>query len=194
MVPADVYPTARAAFTASSIICWRRPSSTSSSGLGLSSIIFWWLRCTEQSRSPSATTLPWLSAMICTSTWRGFCTARSRYMVLSPKPLTDSRWAMLNMSAKSSSDSDTRMPLPPPPDDALIMMGQPMSFACSKASSTSCRPFLVPGTTGTPASIMVRRAWLLLPMRSMTSGVGPMNTMSLSRQSFAKVEFSERKP
>ena len=50
------------------------------------------------------------------------------------------------------------------------------------------------GTTGTPASIMVRRAWLLLPMRSMTSGVGPMNTMSLSRHSLANVEFSDRKP
>ena len=173
---------------------WRSSSSAAKSGLGLSSIIFWWLRCTLQSRSPKATTLPWLSAMICTSTWRGFCTARSKYMVLSPKPLTDSRCAMLNMSAKSSSDSDTRMPLPPPPEEALIMMGQPMSRACSSASSTSCSPFFVPGTTGTPASIMVRRAWLLLPMRSMTSGAGPMKTMSFSRHSLAKVEFSDRKP
>ena len=115
-------------------------------------------------------------------------------MVLSPKALTLSRWAMLNMSAKSSSLSDTRMPLPPPPDDALIMMGQPMVRACSRATSTSWMPFFVPGTTGTPASIMVRRAWLLLPMRSMTSGVGPMNTMSLSRHNLANVEFSDRKP
>ena len=50
------------------------------------------------------------------------------------------------------------------------------------------------GTTGTPASIMVLRAWLLLPMRSMTSGAGPMNTMSFSRHSFANVEFSDKKP
>ena len=172
----------------------RARSSSSSAGEGLSSIIFWWLRCTEQSRSPSATTLPWLSAIICTSTWRGFCTARSRYIVLSAKAFTLSRCAMLNMSAKSSSDSDTRMPLPPPPDDALIMMGQPILRACSSASPTSWMPFFVPGTTGTPASIMVRRAWLLLPMRSMTSGVGPMKAMSLSRHIFANVEFSERKP
>ena len=172
----------------------RARSSSSSAGEGLSSIIFWWLRCTEQSRSPRATTLPWLSAIICTSTWRGFCTARSRYIVLSAKAFTLSRCAMLNMSAKSSSDSDTRMPLPPPPDDALIMMGQPILRACSSASPTSWMPFFVPGTTGTPASIMVRRAWLLLPMRSMTSGVGPMNAMSLSRHIFANVEFSERKP
>ena len=121
-------------------------------------------------------------------------TQRSRYMVLSPNAPTLSRCAMLNCSQKSSSDRLTRMPLPPPPDDALIMMGQPMGRACLRATSTSWMPFFVPGTTGTPASIMVLRAWLLLPMRSMTSGVGPMNTMSFSRQSFANVEFSDRKP
>ena len=101
---------------------------------------------------------------------------------------------MLNCSQKSSSDRLTRMPLPPPPDDALIMMGQPTSCAFASASSGACTGSFVPGTTGTPASIMVLRAWLLLPMRSMTSGEGPMNTMSFSRQSFANVEFSDRKP
>ena len=34
--------------------------------------------------------------------------------------------AILNMSVKSSIDSLTRMPLPPPPEEALIMMGQPI--------------------------------------------------------------------
>ena len=69
-----------------------------------------------------------------------------------------------------------------------------MVRACARATSTSWTPFFVPGTTGTPASIMVRRAWLLLPMRSMTSGVGPMNTMSLSMQARAKSAFSAKKP
>ena len=132
--------------------------------------------------------------MICTSTWRGFSTQRSRYMVLSPNAPTLSRWAMENCSEKSCSSWLMRMPLPPPPDDALIMMGQPISRAIASASSGWCTGSFVPGTTGTPASIMVLRAWLLLPMRSRTSGAGPMNTMSFSRHSFANVEFSDRKP
>ena len=47
---------------------------------------------------------------------------------------------------------------------------------------------------GTPHIFMVSRADDLSPMRSMHSGAGPMNTMSFSRQSFANVEFSDRKP
>ena len=44
----------------------RRPSArrapAGSPGAGVSSISFWWRRCTEQSRSPRWTTLPWRSA------------------------------------------------------------------------------------------------------------------------------------
>ena len=50
---ADVAPRAR---TAASPM--RARSSTVSAGLGLSSMSFWWRRCTEQSRSPRCTTLP----------------------------------------------------------------------------------------------------------------------------------------
>ena len=42
-----------------------------SAGLGASSQTFWWRRCSEQSRSPRCSTLPWPSARICTSMWRG---------------------------------------------------------------------------------------------------------------------------
>lgn len=37
---------------------------------GASSMTFWWRRWREQSRVPSAQTVPWASARICTSTWR----------------------------------------------------------------------------------------------------------------------------
>ena len=86
------------------------------------------------------------------------------------------------------------MPLPPPPEEALIMMGQPSCLAASKAVWASWKDSRQPGVTGTPASIIVRRAWLLLPMRSMTSGAGPTKTIPLSRHILAKVAFSERKP
>ena len=47
-----------------SLTSWR------STGDGDSSTSFWWRRCIEQSRSQRWTALPWLSARICTSTWR----------------------------------------------------------------------------------------------------------------------------
>jgi hypothetical protein len=50
-------------------MAWRM--SAGNAGRGDSSMSFWWRRCAEQSRSPTHTQLPWLSAMICISTWRG---------------------------------------------------------------------------------------------------------------------------
>ena len=42
-----------------------------SPGAGLSSMSFWWRRWDEQSRSPSHSALPWVSASTCISMWRG---------------------------------------------------------------------------------------------------------------------------
>ena len=39
-------------------------------GEGVISTSFWWLRCTEQSRSSKAKTLPCMSAATCISMWR----------------------------------------------------------------------------------------------------------------------------
>ena len=50
-------------------MAWR--TSAGKAGAGLSSISFWWRRWAEQSRSPTHTQLPWVSAMTCISTWRG---------------------------------------------------------------------------------------------------------------------------
>ena len=43
-------------------------------GAGASSITFWWRRCSEQSRSLRWMALPWRSAKICISMWRGVST------------------------------------------------------------------------------------------------------------------------
>ena len=148
----------------------------------------------EQSRSPRWTTLPCLSAMIWNSTCLGFSMYFSIYMVSSEKPLTDSIWAALNSSVKSSALLDIRMPFPPPPEDALIITGKPIVFAISRPSWAVCTGSLLPGTTGTPASIMVLRASDLLPILLMISADGPIKVMLHSAHSLANLAFSERKP
>ena len=55
-----------------------------------SSITFWLRRCMLQSRTPTAHTVPWWSAMIWTSTWRAPVTTRSMNTVGSPKALPPS--------------------------------------------------------------------------------------------------------
>ena len=87
-----------------------------------------------------------------------------------------------------------RIPFPPPPADALIMMGKPISRATVVASSASVRIPSEPGTVGTPTSIMVRRAVALSPMARIWSGVGPMNTRSEREQISLNSAFSARKP
>ena len=71
--------------------------------------------------------------------------------------------------------------------------GQPMRPASATASS-GVLSRSQPGTMGTPASRAVRRALSLSPMRSMTSGSGPMKTRPHSLHSRAKCEFSEKNP
>ncbi len=52
----------------------------------------------------------------------------------------------------------------------------------------------VPGTSGTPAARSSCFARALSPIRSITSGVGPMKTSSLSSHARANAGFSARKP
>lgn len=68
-----------------------------------------------------------------------------------------------------------------------------MSANALASAAVSMQPS-EPGTVGTPHAFMVSRAELLSPMRSMHSGLGPMNTRSLSAQARAKSAFSARKP
>ena len=192
MVPAFSYPTALVAFTAVSPMAFRRPGEITSQGA--SSSTFWWRLWMEQSRSPRWTTLPCLSAMIWNSTCLGFSMYFSIYMVSSENPFTDSIWAALKSSVKSSGLLEILMPLPPPPDDALIITGKPISFAMARPSSAAWTGSLLPGTTGTPASIMVFRASDLLPILLIISALGPINAILHSAHSLANLAFSDRKP
>jgi len=55
------------------------------------------------------------------------------------------------------------------------------------------RPGL-PGTTGTPAAIMVALAVFLSPIRFIMSAVGPMNLIPADAQTSANSAFSARNP
>ncbi len=87
-----------------------------------------------------------------------------------------------------------RIPFPPPPADALIMIGKPISSATRRASSMSSTIPSEPGTVGTPTSIIVRRAVALSPMARICSGVGPMNVIPERAQISLNSAFSARKP
>lgn len=69
----------------------------------------------------------------------------------------------------------TLIPLPPPPNAALMITGYPYFSTNDTASSTLPTGPGVPGTTGTLHLIARVRAETLSPSPSMTSGVGPMN-------------------
>ena len=68
-------------------------------------MIFWWRRWIEHSRSPRATTVPWMSPRICTSTWRPRSTKRSTNTVPSPNAAAASRRALATASARASGSS-----------------------------------------------------------------------------------------
>ncbi len=68
-VPAPTYPASRR--MASEAMYSDFSCSGVRNGAGASSTSFWWRRCREQSRVDTTTTLPWVSARHCVSTWRG---------------------------------------------------------------------------------------------------------------------------
>jgi hypothetical protein len=51
-----------------------------------------------------------------------------------------------------------------------------------------------PGTTGTPAPDISRRASIFDPIREIAPAGGPMNTSFASEHAAANAAFSERKP
>ncbi len=66
--------------------------------------------------------------------------------------------------------------------------------ATSASGTSGPSGSFVPGTTGTPAAIASARAAVLLPIRSMASGEGPMKVIPASRQARANPAFSARNP
>ena len=74
------------------------------------------------------------------------------------------------------------------------MTGYPISSAIFCPSSASYTASFVPGTTGTPASIIVFLAADLLPMRSMISADGPMNVILHFSHILTNLLFSDKTP
>jgi len=85
------------------------------------------------------------------------------------------------------------MPRPPPPAVAFSRTGKPISAAADRTSARLAGPS-VPGTSGTDAARISSFAAALSPRRSITSGVGPTKTRSLSAHARANAGFSERNP
>ena len=69
--------------------------------------------------------VPCASAMTCTSTWRGRSTKRSSTIASSPNAERASRREVASAAGSPRPTRTTRMPLPPPPREGLIISGQP---------------------------------------------------------------------
>jgi hypothetical protein len=67
-------------------------------------------------------------------------------------------------------------------------------LAATSFASSSESPFELPGTNGTPAASMARRALVFEPMIFIDLALGPMNFTPAFSQASAKAAFSERKP
>ncbi len=81
-------------------------------------------------------------------------------------------------STASAVAGTTRMPLPPPPADALTSTGIAEAASGRRARRRRIdRAGVTPGTIGTPAASIRARAPIFDPMRSMTSAGGPTKTM-----------------
>ena len=91
-------------------------------------------------------------------------------------------FASLNAFSISDSFQTTRIPFPPPPAVALMMTGYTISLANFFAASTLSNKPSPPGTTGTPALIIVSFAVILSPILLIMSGVGPINLIPWSAQ------------
>ena len=75
-----------------------------------------------------------------------------------------------------------------------MITGYPISLAKARASSTSAIVPSLPGTTGRPASRMVRRATALSPIARIMSAAGPMNVKPHEAHTSAKWALSDRNP
>src|SRR5207237_442572 len=94
----------------------------------------------------------------------------------------------------SSRVPTSRIPFPPPPPAAFSITGKPNSAARRSTWTSLSTGSSDPGTTGTPAAIIRRRASSLSPIASIASAEGPMKTTPASAQARAKAARSARKP
>ncbi len=119
---------------------------------------------------------------------------RSRKTAALPKAARASLRAETSPSTSSRWLRATRMPRPPPPALALMMIGYPCDLAKTSASSSWRIGSAVPGTMGTPAAAAALRPATLSPRRRCISAVGPTKTIPAAPQASANSAFSERNP
>ena len=84
----------------------------------------------------------------------------------SPKADKASLMARFICSSSTSSDSTTRIPFPPPPAEALMSIGNPISFAIIMAFFGSVIASSIPGTIGISYALTASLAASLLPIVS----------------------------
>ena len=185
-VPRPTYPTA----SKSRLDQSTRVSSTPSgrAGAGASSMSFWLRRCTEQSRVEITAKLPWESRAHWVSTWRAVRMNRS-----TKNPSVSCPWAAKKRS-RSSSDSMTVMPRPPPPSAFFVTIGYPLAATKSSTRVREVTGPEIPATGATSTDSASRRALILSPRASRTCGEGPIQTIPASRTAWAKPGISERNP
>ena len=111
-----------------------------------------------------------------------------------PKAAAASDCAALNNAGSSSAVRTMRMPRPPPPAEALTIMGNPTCRAHSSASPSDAMTPSEPGRIGTPAFLIAARAFSFSPMSRVISGGGPMNLMPQVSHTSAKLAFSASRP
>ena len=116
------------------------------------------------------------------------------YIVSSPKAVFASVLAVLYAGISSSSFLTTLIPRPPPPAEAFIITGYPIFRAEIKASSSESMAPSEPGTTGTPAFIIISLAFDLLPILSILLESGPINFILHSSHICANLLFSDKNP
>ena len=86
------------------------------------------------------------------------------------------------------------IPLPPPPNAALMITGNPISLAIFSPSFISVTGVSVPSKTGTPIFFIATFEAILSPKSSICSGFGPMKIMPFSSQALANSALSDKNP
>mmetsp|Transcript_33206 Transcript_33206/g.73178 ORF Transcript_33206/g.73178 Transcript_33206/m.73178 type:complete len:203 (-) Transcript_33206:475-1083(-) len=177
---------------------------------GPSSKIFWNLRCVEQSRPFRATAFPYSSPTI----WTSRCLAPVHSCIMKIGEPGTSFCTWMNWFLSSEGSCTMRMPLPPPPSEALIITGYPISSAttaacsgvnthalsktslgiCPFASRPASMPWPDQGMEGTFAVCARMLADTLSPNAAMTDAVGPMNWIPLLFRVDGRRGFSEACP
>ncbi|GBD90348.1 hypothetical protein BMS3Abin04_01065 [bacterium BMS3Abin04] len=94
----------------------------------------------------------------------------------------------------SSSSLTKRIPLPPPPAEALSIIGKPILLAIDKASSTVFTELVAPGTIGTSFLSIKLRAAVLLPISLTESEEGPIKAIPAFSTSSINSAFSDKNP